>query len=383
MSVAGADGGKQSPEEVSSSAADDDKLEASLLARAYPEGIRAPERAYLATLAPERRKIVLARLAAILDLEEAGQDGLDAGSIAAAAARAGSGRTAFHQLRVRWAAHRSLEALAPWGRRKGDGSRHGDGFDVARAKIRKSLLFLPGERNGSVARIVGGNLGDGAPSRPTLTRIVQEERRRMSTAPAFLRAAYGARLLVDFTAVSLALEDGTAIVVCLVVEEASLLILGHSIGTAARHPSASDAAREALLVLEEMCADRPSGRGDLLLIAPKGVSAKQVSALQEAGVTVRGDGARRFGQKLTSRMGAKFGRLTFRPGATVGGFNPKSPTRPPVRLDIGKADALVAREIERHNLPILPLLIRCRLAGPGVGSTSGSMALALKPLADF
>ena len=364
-----------------SSAQLDDHIEAFHVARAWPQGLRESERAYLATLEPRRRAVVLARLAAILDLEEAGEDGRDPGSIAAAAARAGSGRTAFHAIRVRWAASRSLEALAPWGRRGVEGSNDGDGFDVARAEVCKLLLLLPGERNGSVARIAGRNLGERSPSRPTLARIVQEERRRMSTTPEYLHAAYGAQLLVDLTAVSLALEDGTAVVVYVVIEEASLLILGHSTGTALHPPLPGTAAKKALLTLGKLHADGPGARGGLLLVAPDGMPEASIAALRAAGVTVEAAGPRRFGQKLTSRIGLKLGRLRFRPGATTAGFNLGSPTRPPVRLDIDKADALVAKEIGRHNTGILALLVGCGLAGPGVGRASGSMTLALQPVA--
>ncbi|MGI4880517.1 MAG: hypothetical protein ACRYG4_23885 [Janthinobacterium lividum] len=365
-------------------AASDADDENALLQAAWPDGIPEAEAAFLNSLTPDRRKLVRRRLGALLQLDA---NGGVRGAVGKAAASAGLSRIAFYKLRREWTQQRSLSVLAPYSSGPGRSSSTAAEDDRVRFGARGLLGILPQESNGGIAHSIAVALGLKPSAR--LVGLVQRERRALARDADFLKKAYGRAILIDTCAVSLNLA-GEPVVCCLVLEEASLAILGHSVGTSSSQPPVGVAVAAALALLREKCADR-NWTGDsakLRLVLPDEALATVLSWGERIRPTtyqwVVPTGPRRFGVGLVSRVGPRLGKLWLKPQSTTGGG--AGPTKAPTRLTpptLADADVLVAREISVHNAPIFAALAAAGLLGSGRGVPLGSIMMMLARFADL
>lgn len=201
-----------------------------LVRLAWPDGLPDNEMALIRKLPPGDERLLAGRLAALLEVE--------AGTRPASRApddNRGLTNSGFQSLVRRWRADRSTRTLMPYAgrtpRRRGDTAGHravvGAVDDLLRAGPEMGLVPLSRE----AARKSGTDLA------PNSVKLIARERRAaLRMDGAWIAARYGDALLSDVCslAAEVTTEDGatSGAVIALVVEGASGIILGHSVGRA-------------------------------------------------------------------------------------------------------------------------------------------------------
>lgn len=354
------------------------------LARAWPDGVRSEEAAYLRSLSEERRTIVIARLKAVLAVEERPRD------LAAAAAIAGMGRTAFFGLRRAWKAERSLRSLAPYERREHDSTSFVEPTERNEGKSKRQVAERtaaveairadPAAGNGRIAALVAERTASTL-DRRTLTSLVRQERRLLHFSPHLLLGVYGRSLVADVSALDLSLgEEGDerTAVAAFMIERSTGLVIGHAVGTRDDGVHLQRrAARRAVAFLGRERADVPVDTPVAMRLVVGPGPEEEVVALAAVAASVLGEGAvvstgrLRFGRRAASLIGRP-GRIALRPMATVPAVDepPRGAGRPSVTA--AEADVLLGVELERHNRSALDALRIVGLASGG--AESGAMA---------
>jgi len=300
--------------------------------------------------------------------------GADLGGLAAAI---GLSRVAFYRLRKRWTDDRTLRAIIPHGRRKSraiaprGGSAEGALFTAAR--IARRLVeegSLPSSISNAAQALVDELDGEISPQ--AAMRLLRSERLRIQRDPSHLRRLFGRQMVIDISAVSLAVPDGEAVVVAVVAEVASGLILGHDAGLVSESIHLQGAAiARAISWLGDQAdgSDLPANTalvlgwtGDTGLMRDLSFAAWSTPGIK----SVAERGPQRYGRQIVGLLGHRLGRLQFRPRATEPGrsghFDTKSLSLPPTPLE--NARALVDEAVEAHNRPIIELLIEQGIMPP-------------------
>lgn len=328
-----------------------------LFDRAWPDGVPAEELKNFARLSPERAEVVLARLQALLDLEDHGTS---------PGVALGIGRTAAFTLRRRWTKHRSIAAITPYQSDVAKKTiRHG-GTDVVASIVRdvvdQSPYFVS---DGDCAREVVRRAVDKITYEPALV-LVRARRTLVAARPDVLRAHYGRTIIVDCSAVDIPLTrtDFAPAVVALVMEKTSRLILGAATGMSSNTLVLQQATLvEAMRFLENSPLDRRD--------APNGTSVELTVGTSPAGRDLEvGDrlsttpnvdfnlgGPHRSGARANALLNGRLGGLRLLPRATflgrMGGVAIRHAREP---VELGAADALVLEAVSRHNSLIVPNL---------------------------
>ena len=331
-----------------------------LLAIAYPDGIPPGEAAHLASLPPDRAELVARRLAAVLEAERDVRPGL-----AELATRAGVDRSVFFQLRRQWRERRSLSVLTPFAGTPLRGAIDRGGSKTAMPIVRRlvaaSLDFVSA---GVIAKQVVREMREEV-SYKTALRLVRLERQKSATDADYLRRNYGRTLLLDISAVDIPISgvESAVAIAALVMDRASLLVLGAATGESSDMPSLQSVAiRRAHRLLGEERLDRTMPLHDLLVefVRADGGTALMAAADERerrSNVEVVAAGPRRFGRRASGLLGGRLGGLRLMPHATATG-RPGSATlgtrRSPVTVQ--QAAELVDRAVLGHNEPRIAAL---------------------------
>lgn len=146
-----------------------------LLAAAWPEGPPAAELEFASMLTEAKRRIAGRRLAAMLAVESLRSP--DIPQVARIASEAGVSAPTLYVLRRRWASSRSLRSLVPHAAAR-DTKAYNRTRDEIRNAARKALArALKRDPGASQAKIVASAmlmLGDDAPSKATMIRLLVE-----------------------------------------------------------------------------------------------------------------------------------------------------------------------------------------------------------------
>ncbi|MBX9860502.1 MAG: hypothetical protein K2Y20_13075 [Sphingomonas sp.] len=355
-----------------------------VLARAWPNGVPTDETAYLRSLTDKRQIIVMARLEAMLAIEN------NPDNLVAAAQLAGVGRTAFFSLRRAWKANRSLRVLAPYeprertatrfvepGKRDGSKSRR----QVAeRTAAVDAIRADPSAGNDQIAALVAERTASTL-DRRTLTSLVRQERRLLHFSPHLLLGVYGRSLVGDVSAIDLSLSDEgqeRTAVASFIIERATGLVLGYSVGIGEDGVRLQrQAAQRAVAFLARERADVVSDVPVTMRLVVGPGSDDDIAELAASATSVLGEtavvstGRLRFGRRAASLIG-RAGRIALRPMATMPaeGEMQRRAARP--SMTTAEADALLGVELERHNRSALDALRMVGLAS--AGEARGAMA---------
>ena len=328
----------------------------------WKDGIPERERVIFDGLPAEVRAEALARLEAAWRAE----NGEDWEPLAQGL---GLGRSAFYNLRRHWR-ERSLEGVIPFARQAP--RRVETAPDAPVRRRARDLLVEDGLTSGNTElarRLVEGAGPDdviGGGSEQTrlqwAERLIRHERRALASDGGYLRANYGRRMLVDVTAVSIVLEDeGELAVAAFCVDVASGLVLGTAIG---RLSTATELQRSAVddawRFVRRHWADRAPGVwprcGLHLMLPPDADGSVSEDGLRSvtSDLMVRRPGRYAFGGELVQLLGPRIGRIPLAPRRTLAVDRaPFSSSRRTVELPGPEADALLRREVLRHNDPVL------------------------------
>lgn len=363
-----------------------------IFAKAWQNGLPPEEQAEWSSVPKDRRDSVIRRLSALAALE-AGEV-----NVGSAAALAGLSRQAFHKLRTRWENERSIRSLTPYRFRertqtvtkndkpvvgRSEASQSPDPF---LAKALKTITEYPAETNGRLGRRLRKTL-DEAISQPTAVELVRQARRLTALKPELLEDTYGKSLLIDFVGLRMdgvAVEGDRVTVAAIVLERASGIVLGLSVGDREAMPALQiDAVRGALETISRHQIDIETTRPVGCRIVVPDIEHTTETELRVARLRdlltpkrVYADGMRRFGVRTTSIVGHKINRVRLfsriGQGETGQAFRPyrvnsKSPKLQPEEF------ALLARsEVERYNEPLLARVQH--LPGQSALTTYGAMA---------
>lgn len=323
-----------------------------LLKRIWPDGVPPAELALLRALPPRRAATVIARLAAIAAVEEGG-------AVAEAAADLGIDRVAFYRLRRKWDGTRSIRALTPFA----DKAPRRIAAGVLSGAEGMALEVVRAAAPNASARSMAASLAMRANgiSEPTALRLVREARMSLSGDPDHLARTFGKVLLVDLSAVSLAVDLGRGSVVtpivAVVMDRSSRLIIGHAAGPPDQAPALQRVAvSRAYAALAYHVGGVTDADGDpeleiVLAEGAEGAAATLRTLVAAPLLELASGGPRRFGQRLISLTGHRLGRLRLRPRATAaaspwnGSLSDLShPPMPPA-----DAVALIDEAVRDHN----------------------------------
>ncbi|WP_174275552.1 hypothetical protein [uncultured Sphingomonas sp.] len=352
-----------------------------VLARAYPGGVPAAERAHVDALPSDQAAVVLRRLDAIL---RTGSGELTPGEGAVAA---GLGRTAFHAARRTWSAHTSLFELTPYAmveRREAinlGGSV--DAVPVAKAVVAQTPSYVSAHH----MAIETVRRSKNAVSYNTALRLVRAARRGSVTDPEYLLEHYGTGIVIDLCAIDLPLTiyDGDELAVAaLVIEKSAGLLLGVAAGPKmAERELQWEAVRRARDMLRVERIDTAADAQTVQVAWVKGnISAPVVPDPGSARWEVVSSGSRRFGTRAVSALGKRLGRISLMPRATS--WQEPVPwrvmaSRSPVNPE--DADSLLLYEAANHNGPILEALRKAERRGLQLNE-EGSIGTVLGQLAE-
>lgn len=358
----------------------------------WPDGIPASERVIYEAVPPEDRPQVIERL-------DAAFRAANGEPWKPLADKLGLKRSAFYDLRNGWK-ERKLSGVIPYDRRVGrrlvikeQDPLRSSARDLLRSRdrgtrnvdIAKRLL----ETHGGLAEDAGYNARLSALQR--IERLVQEERRELARDRVYLERAYGQRIVIDLTAVSIVLDlpDPSLAVVAIVLEEASGLIMGSVLDTLDDAAGAQAAAIDASIeFLQQRKADvAVSGlMADLVVTLAPG-SRPDSTGEAELAEKVRdldvGHGTYAFGQNLVQTVGPRVGRMTLAPRRTLTIDAAKHlENRKADLMTLSMARARWEREVTRHNQPILEGLAEAGLVDCA-GAGDGVMARALRATSNY
>jgi hypothetical protein len=195
--------------------------------------------------------------------------------------------------------------------------------------------------------------------------MVRAARMRLSSDPNYLRDRFGRVLLVDVSAVSLAVYDAEGKVlpmnVAVVLDRASRLILGHAACIATAALEGQIRAVQATSVVGSTPDSEPTAASAKLEVVIGYGSEEAVeelaTAARQVGADVIDRGERRCGSRMLSLIGHRLSRLRLRPRAT----NPNSVWAGSTAglsfapMDQVRAKALIDEAVREHN--------RARLVG--------------------
>ena len=354
-----------------------------LLRRAWPDRPRDDEAALLRSLPLARRQKALARLKALLEIEDARRDNprghADMKRIAADAGLTSDGLFAIRQ---KWAAARELSAIVPYlGRAERQPTQRSDDDPVVLA-ARRLIAERPEDSDSVLASALRQEFDLSA---PVLVRLVRRLRRDDATDPQRIGAVFGRALLLDVCAIDRVTlgDDPRMILVALVVERASGWILGHQVVAAgddslAAQAKAVDMART---LIERERIDAPDGSAAAYVTLGDGpllhAAAEAALHLKRQGVdfAVNSFGPRRYGSRLVALLGKRLGRLWWRPRASAPDDEP--PAGAGSAMDLRDAGILVGSEVAAHNAEVIARLAEGGIK-PGWGSAKGAMAGTLE-----
>ncbi|GAA0732159.1 hypothetical protein [Sphingomonas japonica] len=361
-----------------------DDTETELLRRAWPDGVPDAETRLLRSLTAQRRAKVIARLGALLEIEEARRSNPNAHvDLRTKAAAAGVTTDGLFAIRRKWEASRSLVSIAPYLGRAERQPTQRDEDDPVVVAARTLIAGMPGSPDSVLASRLRQQFGTAIPN---MIRLVRRLRRDEATVPDRIGGTFGRALLVDLSAIDRVTTDQPAVpIVCaVVIERASGLILGAAVEESGGDTLTAQVAavREAIAFVSKHALDVAGDISAVELTIGDGPDAAEAFAaaerLKREGVDLRvnSSGPRRYGQRLVSQLGKRLGRLWWRPRFTAPGSEPS-------KADLGNAIAvadaavLIAGEVEDHNGEILAALAEGGIA-PGWGKPDGAMAAALR-----
>ena len=353
-----------------------------LLRRAWPDREVESEAALLRSLPLARREKALARLGALLDIEDARRDNprahVDMKRIAASAGLTPDG---LFTIRQKWAANRELAAIVPYlGRAERQPTQRADDDPVVMAARR-----LIAERADASDSVLASELRrEFNLSAPVLVRLVRRLRRDDPTDPERIREVFGRALLLDVCAVDRITTSmpPRMVLVAVVVERASGWILGHHVLAAGGDSLAAQgtAVTMARNLIQRERLDRPDCSASAYVTLGDGplfdAASDAATALKRSGVdlAVNSVGPRRYGSRLVSLLGKRLGRLWWRPRASAP-YEEPPPGVGPV-MDLRDARVLVQAEVAAHNSEVI-----ARLAEGGIelgwGVSKGAMVATL------
>ena len=369
---------------------------AEIFLKVWPEGVPAQEKAHWAAVPDARREAVLMRLhaLALLDANEV--------QVGQAADRAGLSRQAFHKLRKRWLADRSIRSITPYRFKPSDApgidskdagqsfGRAGSSDRLAKRRATELIGDYPSESNGTLGRKLRDLLGDSI-SLPTAVKTIQRTRNATALNPSLLAKTYGSSLLIDLVGIRIdgvALDTDEPVMAALVLERATGLILGFDAGDPTRmERSQLSSIRSALDYIEHLGIDRAAEReARCRIVLPRRQSARGPAepfrlALREAlgKDNVFDRGTRRFGVRTTSIIGHKVNRVRLfsRIGEEGGDRNLRKalPESTEPMLTVEQFVTLARSEIDRRNQPLLEAVKK--LVDQVTLSSSGVMAQTL------
>jgi hypothetical protein len=389
------------------------KRAADLFARAWPAGPVRSDVALYETLSEAQRDAVLLRLEKMLEAETG------ATSQAALSRAIGVGRSYFLKLHRRWKADRRLSTLVPYQTRPARRTARNRLNELMELTVRRLLRRAPpGVRNVDVANEAAlwevrrqsrlDRMRGVAPSGDDVIEVDRSRigvalatigfvRRELAADAAWLKEYYGEALILDLTAIALAVTDDCdghrQAVVALVIERASGLVMGHAMGTvehASELPFAAIAMAEERLASDrlDVCGSEPFVTSVTAIVVDNGVGREQAEerrsgrrspARPKGSIAVtenmelwRGS-VRRFGMLARERVGFRIGRMHIHPRSTyTGDAKVDLADRIYVAADVEEAVRIWTYEVERHNHPIEE-----RLASLDRLCARGQMAAAL------
>lgn len=351
-----------------------------VLSRAWPEGVPSAEAALLKRLPVARRQKVVARLTALLDIEDLRRANKVARlDLPARARTAGVTTDGLAAIRRKWDADRTLASVVPYlGRSERQPTQRSDDDPIV-VEARALIADRPGATDSQLASELRRR---GGASVPNMIRLVRRLRRDEATDPSVIGVTYGKALLVDVCATDAVTAADRPIAFALVVERASRLILGAAAGTVDDDTIALElravSAATARIAADGLDADAGGtvAAVELTIGDGPGVDAAFAAAdvLREVGFDVRANsrGPRRYGQRLVSLLGRRLGAISWRPRSSTRGAE-----APPgaIRMDLSAAHGLLDLEVDRHNAEILANLGEGRVLTARV--MDGAMARAL------
>ncbi|MEJ7777019.1 MAG: hypothetical protein WKF52_06520 [Sphingomicrobium sp.] len=357
-----------------------------LMGHAWPDGVPTEERALLFSLSEDRAKDLLRRLAAVLVAERPDQTSMNE-----LAQSAGVSRTLFFEMRRRWAQRRSLSSLTSFKRVAArDVVHRGQGPEIAQLAadlVRTTPDYVAA---GVVAREVAREVRNPNAYRAAL-RHVRRLRQQAGTDPQYLSMNYGQVIIIDMTAVCVRRGPGPKLALgdaVFVLERASGLVLAATL-ISNDDPIATQrsAAKQAIVFLADQIIDRSGtdlhcAETELVVAdAPSAVTERLNEELEsDPNVRVVDQGARRFGERIVSRFGSRFGRLEFTPRST--GKNRQTGLSEQVPLmPVPYAEAILASEVAHHNEPLLSALQETASTGGLELLPSGSLGIRLQLVA--
>ena len=368
-----------------------------VLERAWPDGLPAEEQAHWAAVPDARRDTVLRRLGALVALDERGVP------VGEAAAMAGLSRQAFHKLRRRWAADRSIRSVTPYRAKASErpagidqlGARSEPAREAVIEKILELIRKHPGETNGRIARLLLEDADTGV-SLPTTVKMVRNVRNAAARQPEVLESTFGASLLVDFVGIRIAgvrVELDEVVIGALVLERGSGLILGFDAGEPWRmselQTRAIDHALRTLTRLKVDVERAEPANCRIVLPPPAQAGELELAELDRRLSDVLGrervsaSGLHRFGVRTTSIIGHRLGRVLLysRLMDDDGVFRIRrdSNERRPA-LSVERFVDLAKTEISRRNEPLLAIVRE--LSGRLVFASSGAMTSTLRSVSD-
>lgn len=374
-------------------AGDVDRLRTSVLDAVFPDGVPDSERLLAATMPPDRLRQAERRLAALLAAErrmaEASTPPGGTRSLNDLADAAGMGRTAFFELRRRWSDVRSLASLVPVQVRPPRGRDRRPQFDEAAALAVDVVAAAPiYVSTSAMARQLMARLN--APiSTQTAIRMIRDARRICAADLAYLKANFAAMTLVDVSATALTVEREGGyeyLLICVVMDRASRLVVGHASGFAdeaigLQRTATENAHRRVLLFGPDRPGPGPTQIEYVVGPGPEPEVREIAHSLwdQLGRQAVIATGPRRFGERLVSQLGPRVDRIRLLPRSTAQGRSAASGSTAHLTFTHAPdAKAVLDLAVDRHNA----LVIR-RLSDAGFATRAeadpvgGSLSSAL------
>ncbi len=364
--------------------AEPDDTETELLNRAWPDGIPDAETRLLRSLTAQRRSKVIARLRALLEIEDARRTNPNAHvDLRAKATAAGVTTDGLFAIRRKWEASRSLASIAPYlGRAERQPTQRDEDDPVVVAA--RALIATMADSPDSV--LASRLRQEFKTAIPNMIRLVRRLRRDDATDPDRIGGTFGRSLLVDLSAIDRVTIGPPAVpIVCaVVIERASGLILGSAVEESGGDTIAAQTAavRGAIAFVSRHALDVAGDIAAVELTVGDGPDADRAFAtagrmkLEGVDLRVNSSGPRRYGQRLVSQLGKRLGRLWWRPRFTAPGSEPSKADRNNA-IAVADAAVLIAGEVEEHNGEILAALAEGGIV-PGWGNADGAMIAALK-----
>ncbi|WP_298814721.1 hypothetical protein [uncultured Sphingomonas sp.] len=354
-----------------------------LFAEIWPEGMPERERLVWEAISARERGTILKRIEAAFRGER-GERWSDL------AEGVGLKRAGFYKLRAGWRDH-GIAGVVP--NQTQQVRRVAVPDDHPLRSSAAALLRSEGGRARNVdlaRRLLGGapaKSGRELAELQKVERLVQHERRALALDPEFLAKTFGAGLLVDLTAVSVLLDgaEPAPAIVAVVAETSSGLVMGSAIGSRVDALHLERAAiGQALGFLRARRGDRDVDTvpaSDLGLTLPPGVTESDADVDLLRGAVAHLEfgrpGGFGYGQALVQLVGPRIGRMVLAPRRTLPADGAAyASTRVAPVMTLEQAGAQWAREVLRHNEPVLKVLEDASLIDAD-GVASGPMTSAL------